>query len=327
MAGGMVIFVFALAACGRCAGVARMSAPFVQANTNGRLHSAHEPSVAPLNRGFLYGDAIYEVWRTYHGVIFAWEEHWARLERSARALHLALPAAAAPMLAEIKRAAAAWRAATGDHGEIYLRLQVTRGGGPIGLDPALADKSDFVILVQKLALPSAGAVQTGLKLALATTLRRNSPATLDPAWKTGNYLNNILCLREAKARGADEVVMTNLAGELTEAAVCNLAFVRDGTLVTPPLDAGILGGITRQLLLEKIAGSAGVVTQEEALRPADLTTMEECFLTSTTRDVQPVRMIDDVAYRVGEGTVAMRLKRAFADYAAEQARVRPELAA
>ncbi len=301
--------------------------PFIQASTNGRLHSAHEPSIAPLNRGFLYGDSIYEVWRTYHGVIFAWEEHWTRLERSARALHLTLPLAAAPMLGEIRRAAAAWRAATGDDGDIYIRLQITRGGGPIGLDPALADRADFVILVQKLALPSAEAVRTGLRLALATTLRRNAPATLDPAWKTGNYLNNILCLREAKARGADEVVITNLAGELTEAAVCNLAFVRGGAMVTPPMSAGILGGITRQLLLEKIAAAAGVPAREAVLRPADLAGMEECFLTSTTRDVQPVRAMDEVAFRVGDGTVSVRLKQAFADYAADYARTHPGLTA
>jgi branched-subunit amino acid aminotransferase/4-amino-4-deoxychorismate lyase len=304
-----------------------MSVAFIQANTNGRLHDAREASVAPLNRGFLYGDAIYEVWRTYHGVIFAWDEHWARLERSARALHLALPFSAETILTEIKRTAAAWRAATGDGGEIYIRLQVTRGGGPIGLDPALADKADFVILVQKLALPTAETVRTGLKLALATTLRRNSPATLDPAWKTGNYLNNILCLREAKARGADEVVITNLAGEITEAAVCNVAFVRAGALVTPPLAAGILGGITRQLLLEKIAARAGVPAREETLRPADLAAMDECFLLSTTRDVQPVRAIDETHYRVGDGTVAMRLKAAFAEYAAQQARANPKLVA
>ncbi len=304
-----------------------MPAPFIQANTNGRLHDAREPSVAPLNRGFLYGDAIYEVWRTYHGVIFAWEEHWARLERSARALHLALPFTAENILTEIKRATTAWRATTGDSGEIYIRLQVTRGGGPIGLDTALADRADFVVLVQKLALPTEETVRTGLRLALATTLRRNSPATLDPAWKTGNYLNNILCLREAKARGADEVVITNLAGEITEAAVCNVAFARGGALVTPPLSAGILGGITRQLLLEKIAARAGVVAREETLRPADLAAMDECFLLSTTRDVQPVRAVDDTAYRVGEGTVALRLKTAFADYAAEHARANPGLGA
>lgn len=300
-----------------------MSAPFIQACTNGRLHSADEPSIAPLNRGFLYGDAVYEVWRTYHGVLFAWDEHWARLERSAGALHLALPLGAAAMLAEIRRTAAAWRSATGSREELYVRLQITRGGGPIGLDPALADHSDYVILVQRLTVPTDTMIRTGLRLVTAAGLRRNSPATLDPAWKTGNYLNNILCLREARLRGADEVVITNLAGEITEAAVCNLAFVRAGEMVTPPLAAGILGGITRQLLLGKIAAAAGVTARETTLRPADLAGCGECFLTSTTRDVQPVRMVDDEVFQVGDDTVALRLKRAFATYAAEYAQSHP----
>jgi len=125
-----------------------MPAAYIQANTNGRLHSAHEPSLSPLNRGFLYGDAVYEVWRTYHGVIFAWEEHWRRLERSAAALHFDLPAARATMLAEITRTVAAFRAEARFDGEVYIRLQVTRGGGSIGLDPALADRPDFVLLAQ-----------------------------------------------------------------------------------------------------------------------------------------------------------------------------------
>jgi len=303
-----------------------MSAPFIQACTNGRLHPADEPSISPLNRGFLYGDAVYEVWRTYHGVVFAWDEHWARLERSASSLHLPLPLAPSAMLAEIKRTSSAWRAATGSRDEIYIRLQITRGGGPIGLDPALADRPDYVILVQRLAVPTEAMIQAGLKLALAVGLRRNSAATLDPAWKTGNYLNNILCLREARLRGADEVVITNLAGEITEAAVCNLAFVRGGEMLTPPLSAGILGGITRQLLLEKIAPAAGVPAREATLRPADLASCEECFLTSTTRDVQPVRAVDDVEFRVGGESVAMRLKLAFAGYASDYARAHPELA-
>ena len=112
---------------------------YIQANTNGRLQPADAPSVSPLNRGFLYGDAIYEVWRTHSGVIFTWQEHWARLERSADALYLKLPLAAGPMLDEIKRTVSAYRQHTKDKGELYIRLQVTRGNGPIGLDPELAD--------------------------------------------------------------------------------------------------------------------------------------------------------------------------------------------
>jgi branched-chain amino acid aminotransferase len=298
---------------------------FIQANTNGRLHPADEPSVSPLNRGFLYGDAIYEVWRTYGGVIFAWEEHWERLRRSARALHLDLPFDPARILAEIRRTAAAHRTATAFGGELYIRLQITRGGGAIGLDVALADRPDFVLLVQPCPELSPEKARTGLRLSVARDLRRNAVGTLDPAWKTGNYLNNLLSLREAKARGADEVVMLNLAGEVTEAAVSNLAFIREGAVLTPPLSAGILGGVTRRLLQEGIAAAAGLAFREVTIRPEDLPAMTECLLLSTTRDVIPVAAIDGIEFAVGAETATARLKAAFGEAARAYAAGHPEL--
>ena len=302
-----------------------MCAHIIQANTNGRLHAADEPSISPLNRGFLYGDAIYEVWRTHAGVIFTWEQHWARLERSARALHFELPLVAGAMLVEIKRTVARYRECSGNLGELYIRLQVTRGGGAIGLDPALADRSDFVLLVQPCPEVAAEKLRDGLHLSLATELRRNPVDALSPAWKTGNYLNNILCLREARSRGADEVVILNHAGEVTEAAVSNIAFVRDGVVLTPPLSAGILGGITRDLILNEVALAAGITAREERVRPADFGGMSECFLLSTTKDVGPVAAIDAARFTVGQGTVSARLKTAFANYARAYASAHPEL--
>jgi branched-subunit amino acid aminotransferase/4-amino-4-deoxychorismate lyase len=304
-----------------------MSTPYIQANTNGRLHPAHEPSLTPLNRGFLYGDAIYEVWRSYHGRLFAWEEHFARLEASARALHMDLGFTRPEILAEIVRTVAAFRAEQRFEGDVYVRLQVSRGAGPIGLDIALADKPEFVILVQPCPVVPPEKVRAGLKLSVATGLRRNPMQSLSPAWKTGNYLNNILCLREAKARGADEVVMLNLNGEITEAAVSNIGFVRNGEAITPPLQAGILAGITRRLLMEKIGPAAGLKVREEVLTLLDLDGMKECFLLGTTRDVLPVGSIDERTFPVGEHTVTARLKAAFADYAKDYAAAHPELEA
>lgn len=298
---------------------------YIQANTNGRLHAAREPSIAPLNRGFLYGDAVYEVWRTYHGVLFAWSEHWERLQNSARALGLDLPLAAEKLRDEIRRTAGEFLARGGARGELYARLQVTRGGGPIGLDPALADRPDYVILVR----PNPGSLpretREGLKLSFARELHRNDTRTLPPAWKTGNYLNNLLCLREARSRGADDVVMTNLAGEITEASVSNVHFVRDGTVLTPRLACGLLPGVTRRLMIERIAPAAGVPVRETVLKPADLPGMQECFLTSTTKDFTPVAAIDEHRFRIGPDTVAMKLKAAFDDYARDYARCHAEL--
>lgn len=302
-----------------------MSAPFIQANTNGRLHSAHEPSITPLNRGFLYGDAIYEVWRTYHGVIFGWQEHFDRLERSAAALYLKLPWSRKEMLAEIVRTVEAYRAAAAFAGDVYIRLQVSRGSGPIGLDVALADRAEFVLLVQPCPLNSSEVMRDGLKLSIASSLRRNPIESLSPAWKTGNYLNNVLGLREARSRGADEVVMLNLRGEITEAAVSNIAFVRDGVVITPPLDAGILEGITRGLLLRTVAPKAGVAVREAAIMPQDLAGMSECFTLSSTKDVTPVGAIDGWKFHVGPDTVGARLKNAFAAYVRESSARHPEL--
>ncbi len=298
---------------------------YIQANTNGRLHDASEPSLSPLNRGFLYGDAIYEVWRTYHGVLFGFEEHWRRLERSARALHLAHGLSPESLVAEIKRTVAAWREHTGETGEVYVRLQATRGAGPIGLDIALADTPTWVLLVQKLKIGAPKPGRAGLHLSVASALYRNPPNALNPAWKTGNYLNNLLCLREARARGADEVVILNQQGEVTEAAVCNIFFARRGVVITPPLGAGILEGITRELIVGSIAARAGLELREEPVRPADFASFGECFLTSSTRDVGPVEAIDAHRFIVGPETVTARLKAAFAEYTRDYAALHPEL--
>jgi branched-chain amino acid aminotransferase len=299
--------------------------PFIQANTNGRLHPAGEPSLSPLNRGFLYGDAVYEVWRTYGGAVFAWEDHWDRMRGSARALHLDLPLGPEELLSEIRRTASAFRASDPDARELYIRLQVTRGAGPIGLDVALADRPDFVLLVQRCPELAPEKERSGIRLSVATGLRRNPAEALNPAWKTGNYLNNLLCLREARSRGADEVVILNLAGEVTEAAVSNVAFVRSGVVVTPPLSSGILGGITRKRVIDRVAAAAGLEVREETLRPSDFGGMEECFLLSTTKDIVPVAAIDGAGFRVGPGTATARLKRAFAAEAAAYVSAHPEL--
>jgi len=300
---------------------------YIQANTNGRLHPASEPSITPLNRGFLYGDAIYEVWRTYGGVIFAWDEHWDRLRMSAGALHLPLEQSKEDVLVQLRRTVAEYRVHVPNSGELYIRLQITRGAGAIGLDVALADKTNFIILVQPCPELSPEKLNQGLRLSVAKTMRRNPAESLDPAWKTGNYLNNLLCLREAKERGSDDVVILNRAGDVTEASVANIGFVRGGQIVTPPLSAGILGGITRKLILGGIAEAAGMAAFESPIRPEEFPSMEECFLMSTTKDLVPVCEIDGISFTVGQSSATRRLKAAFANAASAYAKAHPELAA
>ncbi len=287
---------------------------FIQANTNGDLHDATRPSLSPLNRGFLYGDAVYEVWRSYHRSLFAWQEHWDRLAASASALGLELKWSDAEILEQVKKTVSAFTAQTGHDGDVYVRLQVYRGEGAIGLDTQLAETPGFIILVQPVPALSTAAWDHGLSLGVSRKFKRNPVDALNPAWKTGNYLNNLMCLREAKAGGADDAVILNHAGEVTEASTSNIGFIRDGCFITPPLDVGILAGITRKIIIDSVASSVGLAVEERRLTIEDLKSMNECMLTSSTKDVQPVGRIDDFPFEVGEGTVSRRLKLAFADY-------------
>ncbi len=298
---------------------------YIQANTNGRLHDAMEPSLSPLDRGFLYGDAVYEVWRTYGGVLFGVAEHWERLEASALGLGLRLPLGREELMEQIRRTAAAARAKTGWTSELYVRLQVSRGAGPIGLDPALAGpKSAWVLLIKPLADLSAAELDSGLRVELARSVRRNDTRTLPPSFKTGNYLNNVLALREALAAGAQEVLMVNLAGRLTEGSVRNFWFVEDGTAYTPPLEEGLLAGVTRRILIERLSNMGGISLRETNLAPGDLPRFSECFVTSTTQDVAPVASIGAQKFRLGADSLTRRLKVCFQTYADEYGRAHPE---
>ncbi len=238
---------------------------------------------------------------------------------------MALPFTRAELFAQIRRTARAFFKAVGARPDLYIRLQITRGAGSIGLDTRLADRASFVLVIQSLKEVPPEKRAKGLQLSLATTLHRNHPLTLNPAWKTGNYLNNLLCLREALARGADEVVMTSLRGEVTEAAVSNLFFVREGRLVTPRLQAGILSGITRRFILDRVAPRAGVKAVEKRVSAADLRDFDECFLSGTTKGIAPVCAIDSHRYRVGRTTVTARLASAYAAEVKEHTAAHPEL--
>jgi len=298
---------------------------YIQANTDGRLHDANEPAVSPLNRGFLYGDAVYEVWRTYEGTLFAFQEHMDRLRRSAAALHMQVPFDESVLLTEIRRTVSAFFEITGEKKQLYVRLQLSRGAGPIGLDTGLADQPSYTILVQNLKERGEESLKKGISLALAKSLHRNHPRTLNPAWKTGNYLNNILCLREARAKGADDVVMTNLDGAVTEASTMNLFFVNGKEILTPPASAGILEGITRRILLDEVAQNWDYDLREETVLPSQLGDFSECFVSSTTQDIIPVGSIDKVTYKVGAKTVGRQVKTIFLKYVKDYCGRHPEL--
>jgi branched-chain amino acid aminotransferase len=259
-------------------------------NLDGRILPESEARIPVLDRGFLFGDSIYEVVRTLDGVPFAWAEHWARLELSAAAIRLRLDLDQATVARRI--AATLAEAGSGEH---YVRLIVTRGSGEApNIDVAYATGAPcWLVIVRPLVSIS------GKTARLAIVQReRTDRRALDPATKSGNYLNNVLGLAEAKDAGATDCVMLNHDGFVTEASTSNLFARIDGTWCTPTLDSGILAGITRALLLEFLP-MCGEPVAERRLRAADLRAADEIFLSSTLRDIGPVTHLDGRALHGG----------------------------
>lgn len=281
-------------------------------NLDGVILPEEQATVPVLDRSFLFGDSIYEVARTIDGAPFAWGEHWQRLVASAHSLHMPLDLDERTVA---RRVAATLAAA--DHGESYVRIIVTRGTGSapnIDLDYATGPQR-WVLLVR----PLPQNFGKPARLALIER-RRNDRRALDPASKSGNYLNNVLGLAEAKARGATDCVMLNADGLVTEASTSNLFARLDGNWCTPPLAAGILAGITRSLLLEFLA-SRGETCAERDLHADELGRAEELFLSSTLRDIGPVTHLGDRALHGGEGGPhTLRLAAQFAAHIRERMR-------
>ena len=248
-------------------------------NIDGHITSEEDARIPVLDRGFLFGDSIYEVVRTHRGVPLAWPEHWTRLKASAAALGMELDQNEATIARRCAKTMA--QSALGD---CYVRIIVTRGTGEApNIDVAYAGSSlRWVIMVRPLQLASGSAI----KLALVDRLR-NDRRALDPATKSGNYLNNVMGLAEAKASGATDCVMLNGDGSVTEASTSNLFARIDGVWCTPPLEAGILVGITRSMLL-KFLPEDGEKTEERSISREELLRAEEIFLSSTLRDIGPV---------------------------------------
>ena len=254
------------------------------ASINGVLHAPDDAKVSVYDRGFLYGDSVFETIRTYGGEPFTLGEHLARLERSAAKIGIVTPIAAADLALEVRRAV---RAARND--ESYVRVTITRGSGPLGLDPALARDPLRVILVEPLT-PLPGALyRHGVR---AVTTRLDRPADAAPGAKITNYLASLLAVQRAKAQGAHEALLLDARGHVLEGATSNVFVVQDGALLTPPEDAGILAGITRAQVLE-IAGELSIPVRFATFHPA--ITAQEAFLTSSLRELVPLIQIDESA--------------------------------
>jgi branched-chain amino acid aminotransferase len=268
---------------------------------DGAVCPAEEAKVSVLDRGFLYGDSVYETIGTMYGRLFAAREHLDRLERSARRIGLRVPPRA-----EIEAAIAATIAAAGNP-ETRVRVMLTRGVGKLDLDPASCDDCRLVVIAFPLGPPTPEMFEKGVAVAIVS-VTRNSPQAIDPAVKSGNYLNNVLALGEARRRlGAYEAILCAGDGSVAEGASSNVFAVVRGQLWTPQPEVGILDGITRAKVLELARGD-GIAVLERRIEPDELRGADEAFLTSATRGVLPIATIDGRPVGAGvPGPVTRRL--------------------
>ncbi len=273
---------------------------------NGRITDAREATVPVFDHGFLYGEGIYETLRTYGRRPFLFDRHMRRMRRSAALLALELPLSDAELLACVDRTLAAAE----EVDEAYIRILVTRGVGELSYAPAVCPEPTLVIIVKPLVLPPEAWFTDGIRLS-TVSVRRNHPQALNPMIKSNNLLNNALAMQEALRLGADEALMLNQAGEVVECSQSNVFIVKDGVTLTPPLSAGLLPGVTREFVLE-LADEAGTEAREARIRPEDVTAADEVFITGTTRDVMPVREVDNRTVGDGApGPVTRRLAEVF----------------
>jgi branched-chain amino acid aminotransferase len=254
------------------------------ANVNGDVSPLEDARISILDRGFLYGDSVYEVFRTYDGVPLFCHEHFDRLDNSARLIAMSISQSRDELLNEMRRTAAAANVPKGQ--DIYVRWHVTRGTGALDLIPAADLRSSFIIILKEVPKWKPEFYSSGMRLAV-TRVRRNPVEALSPDIKSGNYLNNILGVSEAVSTGADDCLMLNPSGIVTEASNSNVLFVIAGQLVTPSVQSGVLRGITKGAI-SRLSADYGFTLQEREIEAAELTKATECFVTSATREVMPV---------------------------------------
>lgn len=271
---------------------------------NGVILPALEASVSVFDHGLLYGDGVFEGIRFYNQLPFRLTEHLNRLNDSARALALRMPCGPSALAAAVEQTVRAFSQPNG-----YLRLVITRGPGPLGLDPRGCTAPNLFIIADHLEMVRPEVREQGAALIIAAT-RRLSPDGLDPRIKSLNYLNAILARIEANRAGADEALLLNAAGRVAEGTADNVFVARRGVLRTPPPIDGALNGITRSIVLE-LANELGIPAAERPLAPYDLYTADECFLTGTGAELIPVASVDGRVMSDCPGPVFRYIESAF----------------
>jgi branched-chain amino acid aminotransferase len=278
---------------------------------NGHIVPAEQASVSVFDHGLLYGDGVFEGIRFYNGRAFRLQAHLERLILSARAIALEIPYNIEALAQAVVDTIAA--APTNDG---YLRMVVTRGAGPLGIDPSRCHSPQLFIIADTLHMVSERVRSEGAKVIIAAT-RRLGADGLDPRIKSLNYLNHILARMEATHAGADEAILLNSAGRIAEGSADNIFIVQRGELLTPPVIEGALDGITRQVVIE-LAEKLGIKFREIPLAPYDLFTADECFLTGTGAELIPVGLADGRPIPQCPGPIYLRLAAAFKELVSQE---------
>jgi len=272
---------------------------------NGRVSTPEEAQISVYDRGFLYGDSIFETVRTYNGKPFALGDHLARLARSAERTFIELSVPLDTIAGEVEQGIE-----RAQNPESFARIMITRGTGPLGLDPALARDPQRVILIEPFTPPPPEAYEDGIG-AISYRTVRSTDATPAAGAKVANYLTSVLAIREARARGAAEAFIIDGRGRVLEGTTSNVFLVKDGRLVTAPEESGILSGITRAYLL-RAAQQLGIDVSIRDIREEELLEADELFISSTLREVLPVTRLDGRAVGQGRpGPVTRRIHEAF----------------
>jgi branched-chain amino acid aminotransferase len=273
---------------------------------NDRIVSEREAVVSVFDHGFVFGEGVYEVLRTYGREPFLYGRHAQRMRESAARIALPVPFSDERLLGSIRDTIAA----APELDEAYVRILLTRGVGEFSYDPRSCASPTLVIIVKALVPPAPAASKDGVRVALVD-VTRNHPRSVSPLIKSNNLLNNALAMQQAIGRGAFEALMRNYRGELCECSQSNVFLVRRAEVVTPPLEAGLLAGVTRAFVFE-LGRLCGIPVREATLVDADLAAADEAFLTSTTREIVPIVAVDDQTVGTGvPGPVTRRLMAEF----------------
>lgn len=272
---------------------------------DGEFVTKENAKVSVFDHGFLYGDGIFEGIRIYNGNIFKCKEHLDRLYDSAKSIDLVIPLAYDELLE-----AMAETIRRNDMRNGYIRIVVSRGAGNLGLDPRRCPKPTVLIIVEQLAIYSEEAYLNGLK-AVSVAQRRNIPDALNPKIKSLNYLNNILVKIQSNFAGADEAIMMNVQGYVTEGSGDNIFIVKNGVVTTPPCYLGALEGITRQAIID-LCDKLGIKLKEEPFSMHDVYIADEVFFTGTAAEVIAAREIDGRMIGKGQaGPITLQLLEEF----------------